>query len=205
MKNAGSKYDDSLSIIEIAKRVRGDVKAAVADGRLPASLAVGVRVHKYAGGRSLNVDIKAMPGDILTPERVAWEVANPHASYHDAPSRYAPEAKAALELVEAIVAAYNYDNSDIESDYFNVNFYEHISIDDALERSGRERILARLAEAPPVASEPESEPEKVAIGAARPGMNFTVGDVEISTTLHDIFPSNVIPFPVGGRRGMVRR
>jgi len=201
----GSKYDRSIDIVEIAKRVRADVKTAVDEGRLPAPFAVGVRVQKYSGGRSLHVTIKDMPGDIFSSDFIAWYVANPHASFHDAPARYVPEARAVLDCIKEIVGAYNHDGSDISTDYFNVNFYEHISFDEALERSSRERILARMAEAALAGPEPTAEPEKVAVGAERPGMNFTVGDIEITTTLRDIYPSNVIPFPVGGRRGMARR
>jgi hypothetical protein len=42
--------------------------------------------------------------------------------------RYTAEAVALRTAIEQIVSAYNYDGSDIQSDYFNVRFYSNVDI-----------------------------------------------------------------------------
>lgn len=41
---------------------------------------------------------------------------------------YTDDCKKVLQRVKDITCEYNYDNSDIQSDYFDVNFYLHLSI-----------------------------------------------------------------------------
>lgn len=88
----GAKYDQNLSIVEIAKRVRKDLKAAYPKTKF------GVTIQRYAGGRSLNVKVKATEGLVCRHK------------------------------VEEIVDAYNFDKSDMMTDYYHVNYSSHVDI-----------------------------------------------------------------------------
>jgi hypothetical protein len=180
----GSKYSNGRDIATIAKLVRADVKAAIAASELPAGTKVSVRISRYSMGQSLSAKITAMSGPIVNPARVKWDIDNPHAYPEGAPAVHSPEAKHALLVLEAIVDAYHYDNSDTQYDHFDVNFYAHVDIDWRLMSADRKAVIESGFDKPA---------EAVAIGPAKPGMTFTIGEVEITTTLHEIFPSNVIP------------
>ena len=47
-----------------------------------------------------------------------------------------------MKQVEAIVAAYNHDGSDIQSDYFDVNFYSHVNFTSEVHDADRAEALA---------------------------------------------------------------
>ena len=121
----GSKYDKALDVREIAKLIRADIRAAAGPipHRLPEGFRAGVRISRYSMGRSIDVTIKAAPGvTVRNPARVEFEgrggngVMPPEARYI-----HTEEARAVLEAVKAIIDAYNFDGSDVQSDYFHVN------------------------------------------------------------------------------------
>lgn len=128
----GAKYEFSLDIAEIARRVRKDLKAAQVAGELPADATFAVRISRFSGGQSLDVTLTGMPD--------SWIYNSPglepnYAEYVPAHGGYTDEAQAAMRTAQAIVFAYNYDGSDIQSDYFNVNFYSHVKIQNERERA----------------------------------------------------------------------
>jgi len=140
--SVGSKYDKSLDIAAIAKRVRADIKEAVKAKALPAGK-YGVTISRYSGGRSLNVKVRGLPEGfvLLNPERVKREAANPHEFIPDSHCpRYTAEGKAMLTLLERIASAYNYDRSDTMTDFFSVNYYCHVDVDWELEKRLRESM-----------------------------------------------------------------
>lgn len=110
----GSKYEETkdLDIKDIAKLVRGDIKAAVKTGALSDLLRYGVRIERFSGGQSIDV-------------RIAWKQPP-----EDAERRLHEHARANcwLETLKGIVDAYNFDGSDMQSDYFRVRFYSHIGL-----------------------------------------------------------------------------
>lgn len=135
----GSKYSKGVDVAEIAKSVRADIKAAIKAGELPA-IKVGVTVSRYAGGRSLRLNVTACPVDIMNPARVLADAANPHA-YPTVREVHTEEGRAILAHLESIVGAYNFDGSDTQSDYFHVNFYAHVGFSSELERAQRAAIV----------------------------------------------------------------
>ena len=135
----GDKYVTGLDIAEIAKRVRAEIKAAVKAGSLP-ELTASVTMRRYTGGRSLSVRITKCSIPVLNVARVRVEMAEPH-RYNGMP-HYNPEAAAVLDTIRGICDAYNFDGSDIGSDYFHVNFYTSVGIDWQIERDERTRIEA---------------------------------------------------------------
>jgi hypothetical protein len=141
----GSRYERGLDVAEIAKRVRADIKAAVKSGELPAAK-YSVRIARFSGGRSLDVTIDQVPFPIVNEERIKQDVLEPHA-YHDRTlGLFSDDAQKLLKRVEAIVAAYNFDGSDIQSDYFHVNFYGHVKFKwDGQEKAERDAFRAKYA------------------------------------------------------------
>lgn len=142
----GAKYDatKSLSTVEIAKRIRSDVKAAIAAGRLPQGLKVSVRSDSFSGGTSIDLRITALPASfaIMSPRYVKWCHENvQEARYGRSPFRheeiYTSEFAQLLKSLKAIHSAYNRNNSDAMSDYFDVAYYGDAGIDWQLERDLR--------------------------------------------------------------------
>lgn len=139
----GSKYDGTLNVRVIAKMVRADIKTATGTipHLLPKGLKAAVKIRRYSMGQSIDVTIKVAPGvTVLNPTRLAEEIAAPHVC-----SRlpiHTDEARAILDAVKVIVEAYNFDGSDIQTDYFHVNFYSDVKFDYAIEGEERDAIKA---------------------------------------------------------------
>lgn len=144
----GAKYSRDLSIVDIAKAVRCDIKAAVKSAELPAGLKASVRVSKYSMGQSLTVTIRCAPFAIVSREHVAWALENPDTSFSLGPDYYTEQAKSVVSELERIVADYNYDRSDVLSDYFCVNFYERVLFDGNAEQADRDAVAAEIVGPP---------------------------------------------------------
>jgi hypothetical protein len=167
-KTYGTKYEATKNLRrpEIAKLIREDIKAAVKSGELPKGK-YSVRTESYSGGGSINVTFSALVGiPVHNVESLRWRTENPHASFGSEPAnvreRYSPELLAVIKKLEAIHGAYNYDGSDVMTDYFDVRYYGSVSIDWEWEAATKEIEIAKIVEpAKPklvlVKSEPESE------------------------------------------------
>jgi hypothetical protein len=145
----GSKFDSNLSIVEIAKRVRADIKAAIKAGDLPAGLKVSVRAETFSGGCALRVCIMACPFNIMNIARVEFDMDHPHdyPETEEVRARYNERASEMQEALDSIVQAYNRDSSDIASDYFNVKFYDgHPTFCHELHQSHRDATKATILE-----------------------------------------------------------
>ncbi len=140
----GSKYraTEKLSLVEVAKLIRADVKEAVSAGVLPRGLVLSVRVRHHS---SIDTTITAAPFEVLSRAHVLASDALPH--LHTGISRYTPLALCALARLEDIANAYNYDRSEVQSDYFNVRFYGHPSVSYVLEGQARDALRLELADA----------------------------------------------------------
>lgn len=165
--NAGSKYNRDLSLVEIAKLVRQDIKDAMRVGRqalkdeerfsLP-ELKINVRKHHH---NSLWIAIGSFPeGELMySPERLDADARNDWDRAHREPF-YSAAAMKVLDVLKQITNQYNYDNSDIQSDYFDVNFYTTIQYDTDL------TIARRAAESVPEVLAKNLEAFRVARQAA---------------------------------------
>ena len=133
-KVIGAQYESTkdLDVADIAKLIRADIKAAKKRGDLPKSLKTSVRISRYAGGQSLDVTVKGgIP--VHTEAYLRWYRAGDYRT--DTPDRYVPSFKALKAALKAIVEAYNFDGSDLMTDYFNVRFYGDVLVDsDVLKR-----------------------------------------------------------------------
>lgn len=151
----GEKYaaTKDLSRVEIAKLIRADIKAAVASGALPAAK-YRVWTESYSGGSSIDVEIGAFwIANLFNPERLEREANNLGVCGHD---RYSAAAMRVIGAVRSIVAAYNYDGSDIASDYFHVRFYSSVDFDGGWETARREMETEAI-----VGQKPEPVPAQI--------------------------------------------
>jgi hypothetical protein len=145
----GSKYNKDLRITDITKLVRADIKAAIEAGELP-EMKVGVRKHN----NSIVVDVKecaALRGNFYNEAQAsltAWGVDFSRAvriaadGTHMHSGRLSVDATRVNEKIQAILDAYNFDGSDIMSDYFHVNFYTTICF--AFSNAEHEALEAKL-------------------------------------------------------------
>lgn len=125
-RSYGEKYDGSLSTTEIAKLIRADIKVAVAAGELPGKpVTYSVRSEYFSMGSSIDVEVRNYAGPV---EEQGF--GRPWMTQ---------EAGAIKARLEAISGAYNHDGSDIQVDYFDVNYYGHVTF----EASARARYNER--------------------------------------------------------------
>lgn len=141
----GAKYDSNRSVNDIAKAIRADIKVAMAKPArdplsLPTGLKVSVRLAKFAGGCSINSRITAFPGSLHNPASVAWERLLPHEALRY--PRLTREAARVVAVLEALMADYNYDRSDPQSDYFCVRFYGDADVHHAYAAARKLELLA---------------------------------------------------------------
>ena len=111
MTITGSKYAGYQDAALIAKQVRADIKQAQKTGLIPTDLKVSVRCDKYSMGQSVNVSLTGWSN-----ERV-WNIDT------EGFRAMTPEAKAVTTQIDQIRNAYNRDNSDPMTDYYEVVYY----------------------------------------------------------------------------------
>lgn len=130
----GTNYEATkgLNKVEITKLIRKDIKAAFP----------GVK-FTCRGGHSISVNIVSAPFAIVSREWVAFSKENPHVYNADLP-RYTPETNKMIKDIQSIIGSYNYDGSDIQSDYFNVRFYSNVGVAYETEKAEKEAIVSSL-------------------------------------------------------------
>lgn len=122
----GSKYAGKFQpAAEIAKSIRADLKAAQAMDALPDGVAFGVTSRNFAGGQSVSVQIKKLADQDTT-------VVNDKTNY--VTERSSAEGESLEKPVQAILNAYQRDNSDSQRDHFEVQFYGHVDTQSEYER-----------------------------------------------------------------------
>jgi hypothetical protein len=132
----GAKYDPKRSLTDVAKMIREEVKLLRKIGNLesdgavaipspiadmPAGIKVSVRQPHYG---AIDITLKGIPQD--------WGWAK--GTDHRAPWRgehwmRTPAFEALVKELKTLMGAYNYDRSDIMTDYFDVRFYGNVDID----------------------------------------------------------------------------
>lgn len=152
MKFVGSRYDKNLSTKEIAALVRQEIKQEVKAGTLPKAK-YSVRMDYFSGGSSIDVVIRELPFPILNEKRIEREARDPNHRFQAYGSEpyYTEQAAALLEKIKVMLSAYNFDDSDSQTDYFHVKFYGDVKFDWQEERVERERVLANIQSAQSVA------------------------------------------------------
>ena len=117
---------DHRNIKDIAKDVRGALKK-----EFPA-YKFSVKIERYSMGQSLNVDIMESPIELLTEKGHGFSSSENYLQvnqYHiDNSEMITEEAKAVIKRICEISNKENWDKSDIQTDYFDVNYYFHLNI-----------------------------------------------------------------------------
>jgi len=127
----GEKHDSTLDIKDIAKLLRSDIKAAQKAKELP-KMKVSITIERYSGGQAMNVSIKEFPVQFINIFRMKLQEENPSTfvgnlpDEHPAYELYTPLAKKTLLALNSMADAYNHNGSDIQSDYFDVNYYSRV-------------------------------------------------------------------------------
>lgn len=132
-KFRGNKYDSNRTGVETAALIRKELRAACKDKKhVLYACTINVRHHSYAGGRSINARITAVPHCVINPDWARYAKAHPHDSQPNT-SRYSAKGIAILDACEKIIAEYNRDASDSQTDHFDVGFYSSTNFDSAIE------------------------------------------------------------------------
>lgn len=129
----GSNFEGFLDATEVASRVRAELKKAQAANYLPAGVSFSVTRDKYAGGQSVNVEVRGIPdADRLDPvEKNDW---------NDPVD--CPEANELHDRVDSITNAWNRQDRDSSSDFHNVAYSSRVSIETDRGREFREQEAA---------------------------------------------------------------
>lgn len=123
---AGTKYaaTKDMGRAELKALILGELKAAVKAGELPKCK---LSMREGRGSFSLTVTVSDVSFPILNAERVRLDETQPNTFVEEYRCpRLTSEASSLLKRISAMVEAYNYDRSDIQTDYFNVRFYLHV-------------------------------------------------------------------------------
>ena len=103
-------YEFDGDVKKIAKEIRKDLKEVFGK-----EFKFSVRIQRFSGGQAINIDIKQAPK---------------YACYVDTEMYPDPRTyvkKYIIKQIKKITDHYNYDDSDIMTDYFNVGFYSNIN------------------------------------------------------------------------------
>lgn len=138
----GTRYDKNLTAKQIAAIVRKEIHQEIKSGFLPAGLKVSVRLrHRHA----INISITAWPGNPISP---AWALRHARDGLRACTtSPYTPQASAVLAHLRAKAEAFNFDGSNIISDYCDVKFFLSVDFDYELTGPGQEEAAAAWAQA----------------------------------------------------------
>ena len=136
-EGAAYQTTKNLDITEIAKRIRVNLRNAQDLGSIPTEMTYTVKISRYAGGQSLDVALSGMPD--------TWAKANENAERHFPWPWLTREAAAVKQFVEEMLSMYNRDDSDVQSDYFDVHFHSSVTIVD--ERAQRFEAQERYVRA----------------------------------------------------------
>ena len=123
----GEKYDSTMSVKEVAVRVRADIKEAVVAGKIPRGFKFSVKIDTYSMGQSLYVTVTGIPAGFVMNNREfrrAYAV-DPLGDGCRRLERYTRPALEVLSALDEIVHPYNRKNVDSSSDYYDVKFSFH--------------------------------------------------------------------------------
>jgi len=140
----GALYDSKISTTEIAKRFRKQVsqgkKGKGVGQDIPKDVKLSVKTQYFAGGSSINVNIKEIPRSwsLFNADFIKTEKDEYGRPLNYRGEMWSPEVLGLLELLQGMLNSFNRQNIDAMSDYFDVNFYGFVGVDWELEKEERE-------------------------------------------------------------------
>jgi hypothetical protein len=139
MNFVGKKYDSNLTLTEISKRIKAEIKLARKYGAgeaTPGSLATVDPIGQAPAGIKFSVRQPHYGAIDITlsnlPAAWAWErgYLQSHAGPIGKETWVETSALRALKVeLKLLMSAYNYDGSDVMTDYFDVRFYGDVRVD----------------------------------------------------------------------------
>jgi len=125
---SGAKVGEYKDITDIAKAVREFVKTKYPKSKF------SITTEKYSGGRSLSVTLMSAPFNPIVDDKF-WSVSTDNKKYYSVNQFYietsealSGEAKKVFSEIREFYNQFNYNNSDPQTDYFSVGFYETLAI-----------------------------------------------------------------------------
>lgn len=115
--NTGKNHDPERSTTDTAKAIRKALKT-----KFGKAWKFSVRTRRFAGGSSIDVEIKAAPSPLY------------HQGFEGEPPYQTLLCQSALEDIKGIMDDHNRQDVDTMSDYWNVAFYGHASVCGELRR-----------------------------------------------------------------------
>jgi len=127
-KYEGSKYRSTreMNFADVAKMVREELKKEFS------SCVFSVTMQRYSGGRSLHISLMSSPF-VAFNDDAKYMQCNQYSllegyERHQEKTALSKDVFQIMENVVRITEAYNFDDSDSQSDYFHVNFYTHYNV-----------------------------------------------------------------------------
>lgn len=118
-KYVGERYDSSLSLKEIAKKIRDYVKSDEILGQCKWSVSTS-----YASMcQTLHIKLMEAPFEAFNDSYRDHGLWNEFAKFHN--SEFTKEANEVMCRISNYVESYNFDDSDPYTDYCHVNFYTY--------------------------------------------------------------------------------
>lgn len=120
----GDRYEatEDMDIVDLGKLIKKGIKEMMSDGAIP-EMKVSVTTNRSP--REVNVKFKSFPEDKPLFEEKSDD--DPRGIHSRGPDyKMVDEAKEAKDRVEGFIESFNYDGSDIQTDYFNVRFYQSV-------------------------------------------------------------------------------
>ena len=140
-----------VTAADIAKLMRADIKAAIKAGTLPGTARnYSVKIDNFSGGRSIDITAIDLDGMWTTCPGQAKTGCNHWDCSRGRTARVLTAKGLKVEkAIKDIHSSYNYDASEVQVDYFNVNFYGSAKVEDEwhadFRRSEKARREARKA------------------------------------------------------------
>jgi hypothetical protein len=120
----GEKYaaTKNLSQVEVAKLIRADIKAGVKAGTLPKA-----KYSVTCQDSAIRIQVSSVEGiPTYNAERLLRDHAEPHVFC--GLNMYSHEMVGVLRELDRIHGAYNFDGSDLMTDYHHVRFFGHATV-----------------------------------------------------------------------------
>ena len=116
----GKDYDRNLTMTEIAKRVKAQLKETFPGCKF------SVTSEYYAGGSSLHIYLMEADFFVFVDGGIGHLQVNNY--YIDKETDLTDWAKEVLKRAKDFAQSFNYDDSDGMIDYFSTNFYLHLNV-----------------------------------------------------------------------------
>lgn len=161
-------------IVNITKAMRKDIKDAIKRGLIPEGKYAVRKRHTNA----IDIEVTAISILVFNPE---W-LGERDSRIHD---RYNEEASSTLAVLRVIIERYNYDRSDVMTDYFDVHYYANVQVDYDVESNELDLYDAgRYAEAKPTFTpRKQAAAEREAFNKANPPKVEAEG--ELASVVHN--------------------